>query len=137
MDKVFKSNTWLLILDPEVRLWDAKLKRLRQNEKKQTITISIAAGNYDTEIIIDLINQVVQDFRVKYQESSVGFENLAYLQSIENKCKCSSHIAIKTFDRTTLTHTNRFPIMRQLVLVKEVTNSNQCLMLHKYAKLMN
>ena len=25
--------------------------------------------------------------RVKYQESSIGSENLAYLQSIENKCK--------------------------------------------------
>ena len=75
-----------MILDPEVRLWNEKLKSLRKNEKKQKITISIAAGNYDTEIIIDLINQTNQDFRVKYQESSVGFENLAYLQSIENKC---------------------------------------------------
>ena len=43
------------------RLWNEKLKRLRENEKKQTITISIAAGNYDTEILIDLINQAVQD----------------------------------------------------------------------------
>ena len=95
MGKVFKSNTSLLILDPEVRLWNEKLKRHRKNEKKQTITISIAAGNYDTEIIIDLINQAIQDFRVKYQESSIGFENLAYLQSIENKCNCFPHIRIK------------------------------------------
>ena len=29
------------------------------------------------------------DFRVKYQESSIGFENLGHLQSIENKCKMS------------------------------------------------
>ena len=43
------------------RLWNEKLKRLRKNEKKQTITISIAAGTYDTEIIIDLINQAIQD----------------------------------------------------------------------------
>ena len=43
------------------RLWNEKLKRLRENEKKQTITISIAAGNYDTEVIIDLINQAIQD----------------------------------------------------------------------------
>ena len=42
-------------------MWNEKLKRLRENEKKQTITISIAAGNYDTEIIIDLINQAIQD----------------------------------------------------------------------------
>ena len=76
MGKVFKCNTWLLILDPKVRLWNEKLKRLRENEKKQTITISIAAGNYDTEIIIDLINRAIQDFRVKYQESSIGFEIL-------------------------------------------------------------
>ena len=27
------------------------------------------------------------NFRVKNQESSIGFENLAYLQSIGNKCK--------------------------------------------------
>ena len=65
MGKVFKTNTWLLILDPEVRLWNEKLKRLRKNEKKQTITISIAVGNYDTEIIIDLINQAIQGFRVE------------------------------------------------------------------------
>ena len=43
------------------RLWNEKLKRLRENGKKQTITISIAAGTYDTEIIIDLINQAIQD----------------------------------------------------------------------------
>ena len=76
-----------MILDPEVQLWNEELKHRRENEKKQTITISIAAGNYDTEIIIDLINQAIQDFWVKYQESSIGFENLAYLQSIENECK--------------------------------------------------
>ena len=68
-----------------------KLKRLRENEKKQTIIISIAASNYDTEIIIDLIDQAIEDFWVKYQESSIGFENLAYLQSIENKCKLTYH----------------------------------------------
>ena len=64
-----------------------KLKHFRKNEKKQTISILIAAGNYDIEIIIDLINQTIQDFRVKYQESSIGFENHAYVQSTENKCK--------------------------------------------------
>ena len=64
-----------------------KLRRHREKEKKQTISISIAAGNYDTEIIIDLINQTIQDMRVKYQESSIWFENVAYLQSIENECK--------------------------------------------------
>ena len=69
-----------------------KLRRHRENEKKQTITISIAAGNYDTEIIIDLINQAIQEFRVKYQESSIGFGNVAYLQSIENECKWFSMI---------------------------------------------
>ena len=79
-----------MILDPEVRLWNEKLKRLRKNKKTQAITISVAAGNYDTEIIINLINQTIQDFRVKYQESSIGSGNLAYLQSIENKCKAQS-----------------------------------------------
>ena len=82
------------MLDPEVRLWNANLKRLRENEKKQTITISIAAWNYDTEIVIDLINQTIQDFRVKYQESSIGLENLSYLQSIENKCKRAAIFAL-------------------------------------------
>ena len=38
-----------------------KLKRLHENEKKQTITISIATGTYDTEVIVDLINQAIQD----------------------------------------------------------------------------
>ena len=55
MGKVFKSSTWLLVLDPEVRLWYEKLKRLGKNEKKQTINIWTAAENYATEIIIDLI----------------------------------------------------------------------------------
>ena len=53
MGKVFKSNTWLLILDPEVQVLDYN----------------------------------VLSIWVKYQESSIVFENLAYLQSIENKCK--------------------------------------------------
>ena len=43
------------------RLWNEKLKRLHENEKKQTITISIAAGTYDTEVIVDLINHAIQD----------------------------------------------------------------------------
>ena len=43
------------------RLWNEKLKRLLENEKKQTITILIAAGTYDAEIFIDLINQAIQD----------------------------------------------------------------------------
>ena len=30
-----------------------------------------------------------RNVRVKYQGSSIGFNNLAYLQSIENKCKVS------------------------------------------------
>ena len=63
MGNRFKSNTWLFILDPEVRLWNKKLKRLPENEKKQAITIWVAAWNYDTEIIIDLINQAIQDFQ--------------------------------------------------------------------------
>ena len=63
-----------------------KMKTPSPEWKKQTVNISIAAGNYETEIIIDLINQTIQDFRVKYQESSIGLENLACLQSTENKC---------------------------------------------------
>ena len=94
MGKVFKSNTRFLILDPEVRLWNKKLKRFLKNKKKQTITISIAAGNYDTETIIDLINQTIQDFRVKYQETSIGFENLACLQSIENMFKQDNTLSL-------------------------------------------
>ena len=46
------------------RLWNEKLKRLNENEKKQTITISIAAGTYDTEVIVDLINQAIQDNKI-------------------------------------------------------------------------
>ena len=42
-------------------MWNEKLKRLHKNEKKQSITISIAAGTYYTEAIIDLINQGIQD----------------------------------------------------------------------------
>ena len=45
------------------RLWNEKLKCLCENEKKQTITISITAGNYDTEIIIDLINHTIQGMK--------------------------------------------------------------------------
>ena len=55
MGKVFKSNTWLLILDPEVQLWNEKLKRLCENEKITTI----AAWNYDTAIIIGLLKSAI------------------------------------------------------------------------------
>ena len=48
-----------MILDPEVPLWNEKLKCFRKNKKKQTITFSVAAGNYDTEIIIDIKSQVL------------------------------------------------------------------------------
>ena len=38
---------------------------------------------------ISLLFNFLRNFRVKYQESSIGFENLAHLQSIENKCNFS------------------------------------------------
>ena len=41
--------------------YDLLPKRLNENEKKQTITISIAAGTYDIEVIVDLINHAIQD----------------------------------------------------------------------------
>ena len=47
---------------------------------------------------LDYLDQI-RNFRVKYQELSIEFENLAYLQSIENKCKtcklskCSTEIS--------------------------------------------
>ena len=56
------------------RLWNEKLKRLCENENKHTITILVAAGTYDTEIIIDLINQAIQDNEVQcaVQELKTG-----------------------------------------------------------------
>ena len=58
MDKVFESNTRLLILGPEV---------------------------VHQKINVDLMKNII--IWVKYQESRIGCENLAYFQSIENKCK--------------------------------------------------
>ena len=60
MGKVFKSNTWLLILDPEV--------------VHQKINVEL------------MWNIIIQ---VKYQESRIGCENLVYFQSIENNNKLS------------------------------------------------
>ena len=60
MGKVFKSNTWLLILDPEV--------------VHQKINVEL------------MWNIIIQ---VKYQESRIGCENLAYFQFIENNTKLS------------------------------------------------
>ena len=34
-----------------------------------------------------LLFNFLRNFRVKYQESSIGFENLAHFQFIENKCQ--------------------------------------------------
>ena len=58
MGKVFKSNSWLLTLGPEV---------------------------VHQKINVELMKNII--IRVKYQESRTGCENLAYFQSIENKCK--------------------------------------------------
>ena len=60
------------------RLWNEKLKRLHENEKKQTITISIAAGTYDTEVIVDLINQAIQhneDLQTYHQKTKLVLSN--------------------------------------------------------------
>ena len=56
--KVFKSNTWLLILHP---VWYLELCPGPEVRRATS--------------------------GVMYQESSIGFENLAHLQSIKNKCK--------------------------------------------------
>ena len=57
----------------------------RQGFQIQYLTLDTWLG-----IIIFFINSaltfLMRNFWVKYEESSVGFENLAYLQSIENKC---------------------------------------------------
>ena len=55
MGKVFKSNSWLLTLGPEV---------------------------VHQKINVELMKNII--IRVKYQESRTGCENLAYFQSIEN-----------------------------------------------------
>ena len=60
MGKVFKSNTLLLILDPEVA---------------------------HQKINVELMKNIYLLFLVKYQESRIRCENLAYFQFIENKCK--------------------------------------------------
>ena len=65
MGKVLKSNTWLLILDPEV--------------VHQKINVEL------------MWNIIIQ---VKYQESRIGCENLAYFQSIENNYSKLSMIKI-------------------------------------------
>ena len=57
-------------------MWNEKLKRLRENEKKQTVTISIVAGNYDTEISIDLINQVIEDFGSSIKSQALDLKTL-------------------------------------------------------------
>ena len=52
------------------------MKRL--HEKKQTITLSIAAATYDTEVIIDLINQAIQDnedFQTNHQKTKLVLSN--------------------------------------------------------------
>ena len=58
MGKVFKSNTWLLILGPEV---------------------------VHQKINVELMKNII--IQVKYQESRIGCENRAYFQSTGNKCK--------------------------------------------------
>ena len=58
MGKLFKSNIWLLTLGPEVA---------------------------HQKINFELMKNII--IRVEYQESRIGCENLAYFQSIENKCK--------------------------------------------------
>ena len=45
---------------------------------------------------ISLLFNFLRNFRVKYQESSIGFENLANLQSIKNKCKAKVESGFET-----------------------------------------
>ena len=51
-----------------------------------------------------LLFNFLRNFRVKYQESSIGFKNLAHLESIENKCNCFSRIPVlnRVFGTVTL-----------------------------------
>ena len=67
-------------------MWNEKLKRLRKNEKKQTITISIAAGNYDAEIIIDLIDQTTSGSSIKSQV--LDLKTLPIFSPLKSKYNC-------------------------------------------------
>ena len=74
------------------------LKRLGENEKKQTITISLATGYYDNEIIIDPINQAIKTlpvfsplkirvsaWRGACMYSTLKFLSLVTFQLLQNK----------------------------------------------------
>ena len=54
----------------------------RQGFQIQYSTLDTSPGSIKSK----LLDYNVLSIRVTYQESSIGFENLAYLQSIENKC---------------------------------------------------
>ena len=54
-----------------------------QSFQIQYLTLDTWPGSIESQVL----DYKVLSIRVKYQESSIGFENLAYLQSIDNKCK--------------------------------------------------
>ena len=43
------------------RLWNAKLRKLSLRERVQTIRISLLAGSYDNDVIIEFINNTIQN----------------------------------------------------------------------------
>ena len=54
-----------------------------QSFQIEYLTLDTGPGNIKSHVL----DYKVLGIRVKHQESSIVFENLAYLQSIENKCK--------------------------------------------------
>ena len=50
-------------------------------------TVTCNFNQYESDLTISLNQRLRHEYyQVKYQESSIGFENLAYLQSIEQRC---------------------------------------------------
>ena len=64
----------------------------------------------------------MRNFRVKYQESSIGFENLAHLQSIENKYNIygwsSGHIIHTNYDIKIVINQRFCPVPQNLTSVQ-------------------
>ena len=72
----------------------------------------------------------MRNFWVKYQESSIGFENLAYLQSIENKCKGFYNVKLVSYySKPSVKHENSTCVDFVPVQVKHIVqNRNFSLM---------
>ena len=93
------------------RLWNEKLKNLNADEKSQLINVKIEAGNYESDELINLINNVIESetqFQSYIQRTKLTLSNgKSFFRELPKIRDVQGRTAIQLLEEIKTMHINR------------------------------